>query len=236
MRNLIRAQQVDELVSVASSFSSKRTLLCYPNLVDVTNLVDGSLPRTTPTEPAAAASQPGYYLSCAVGGQTAGNPPQQGFTTLGIAGIDRVYNSVNYFTEELLTELSNGGVYVFVQDNPVALPYTIHEVTTDVTALEFSEYMVVKDFDFVAKTFLDTLIPFLGIWNVNPETIEFIKQALYTTGDVLKARVVAKIGSPLVNYTLQSVDVSSISPDRIEAQMDIDLPMVLNTIALHLVA
>lgn len=236
MRNMTKAQQVDELVSIATSFSSKRTLLCYPDSVDVTDLVDGSLPRTDPETPTPANVQPGYYLSCAVGGQTAGNPPQQGFTNLGIAGIDRIYNSSDYFKEELLTELSNGGIYVFVQDNPSALPYTIHELTTDVTALEFSEYMVVKDFDFVAHTFLNTLIGFLGVWNVNKETIEFVRQALYTTGDVLKARVVAKIGAPLVDYTLESIGVSSLSADRIEAYMDVDLPMVLNTIGLHLVA
>ncbi len=236
MRNMTKAQQVDEMVAVATSFGSKRLLLCYPDLVDVSGLVDGSLPRSVASTPEAAASQPGYYLSCAVGGLTAGKPPQQGFTNMGIAGIDRIYNSSEYFKEEHLTELSNGGVYVFIQDNPVALPYSIHEVTTDVTALEFSEYMVVKDFDFVAWTYLDTMLPFLGEWNVIPSTIEFIRQALVTTGDTMKSRFVAKIGAPLTDYTIDSVEQSSLSTDRIEAYVDVDLPMTLNTIGLHLVA
>ena len=127
-------------------------------------------------------------------------------------------------------------MYVFVQDNPNALPYSIHEVTTDVSALEFSEYMIVKNFDYVAWTFLDTLLPFIGKWNVIPETIEFIRQALYTTGDTLKSRYVAKIGAPLTSYSLDSVAVSDISPDRVEAFVDVNLPMTLNTIGLHLVA
>lgn len=237
LRNLDKTQQVSELVAIAQSFSSKRCLLCYPDEVKVTSLVDGSLPRITdPDSPEAADYQPGYYLACAVGGQTAGQPPHQGFTNVGIAGIDSILNSSEYFTEELLTDLSNGGVYVFVQDNPSALPYSIHEVTTDVSALEFGEYMVVKDFDFVAWTFLDTLLPFIGVWNVTAETIEFIRQALFTTGDNLKARKVAKIGSPLLDYTLDSVDQSTLSRDRIEAYMTVDLPMTLNVIALHLVA
>lgn len=236
MRNLTKSQQVDEMVAVATSFGSKRLLLCYPDLVDVSGLVDGSLTRSDSSTPEAAGSQPGYYLACAVGGLTAGKPPQQGFTNMGIAGIDRIYDSSEYFTEEQLTELSNGGVYVFVQDNPAALPYSIHEVTTDVTALEFSEYMVVKDFDFVAWTYLDTMVPFLGEWNVIPSTIEFIRQALVTTGDTLKSRFVAKIGAPLTAYTIDSVEQSTISTDRIEAYVDVDLPMTLNTIGLHLVA
>jgi hypothetical protein len=224
------------MVAVAQSFSSRRTLLCFPDLVDITDLVDGSLERiTNPLLPEAAGSQPGYYLACAVGGQTAGQPPQQGFTYLGISGVDRIYHSAEYFSEEQLTDLSNGGVYVFVQDNPSALPYSIHEVTTDVSALEFGEYMVIKDFDFVAWTFLDTLLPFIGRWNVTKETIEFIRQALYTTANNLKARKVAKIGSPLLDYQIDSVAPGD-SKDRIEAYMQVTLPMTLNVIGLHLVA
>jgi len=236
IRNLDKTEQVDEMVAVANSFSSKRMVLCYPDSVDVTGLVDGSKTRSDPATPEPADPQPGYYLSCAVGGQTAGNPPQQGFTNLGIAGIDRLYNSSDYFKEELITDLSNGGVYVFVQDNPQAIPYSVHEVTTDVSTLEFSEYMVLKNFDFVAKTFLDTLVPFIGTWNVNAETIEFIRQALFSVGDTLKGRFVSKIGAPLNDYNIDRVEESSLSADRIEAYIDVDLPMVLNTIGLHLVA
>ena len=236
LRNLDKDQQVDEVVAVAESFGSKRLVLAFPDEVDVAGLVDGSKTRTDPSTPELADAQPGYYLACAIGGQTAGQPPQQGFTNMGIAGISRIYHSSDYFNEEQLTELSNGGTYVFVQDNPDALPYTIHEVTTDVTALEFSEYMVVKDFDFVAWTFLDTLLPFIGPFNVIPETIEFIRQALFTTGDTLKSRYVSKIGAPLTDYTIDGVEESTLSPDRIEAYMDVDLPMTLNTIGLHLVA
>jgi hypothetical protein len=236
LRTLSKDQQVSEMVSVAASFSSKRLILAYPNSVDVVDLVDGSKTRTVPAEPELADPQPGYYLACAIGGQTAGNPPQQGFTNLGIGGISRIYNSNDYFKDELLTTLSNGGVYVFTQENINALPVSIHEVTTDVSALEFSEYMVVKDFDFVAWTFLDTLIPFVGPWNVNLETIEFIRRALRSTGDTLKSRYVAKIGAPLTSYNIDSVEESILSPDRIEAYVDVNLPMVLNTIGLHLVA
>jgi len=236
MRALSKTQQVTEMVAVAQSFGNKRIILVYPNYVDPTDLVDGSLVRTDPEVPESANPQPGYFLACAVGGQTAGNPPQQGFTNMGIAGISEIHNSSNYFTEQQLTDLSNGGVYVFIQDNVNSLPYTIHELTTDVSILEYSEYMVVKDFDFVSTTFLNVLRPFLGEWNVTLEAIEFIKQSLYTTGDVLKARYVAKIGAPLISYSLDSIAISTLSPDRIEAYMQVDLPMTLNTIGLHLVA
>lgn len=236
-RDMTKDEQVTYMVEIATSFSSKRMILAYPSEVDITDLVDGSKERYGETNPVQADAQPGYYLACAIGGQTAGYPPQQGFTNLGINGIDRLYKSNDYFKEEQLTDLSNGGVYVFVQDNPDSLPYSIHEVTTDILSLETAEYMVVKDFDFVAWTFLDTLLPFIGRWNINDDTIGFVEQALYATIANLKSRYVARIGAPLNNATVDKVyKASEISEDRLEAYVSVGLPMTLNVIGLHLVA
>lgn len=235
VRELSKAEQVTAMAAVASSFASRRLVLSYPNLVDVSGLVDGGKARTS-TGPEVADSQPGYYLAAAICGQTAGLPPQQGFTNYGISGITKIYNADNYFSEKQLTDLSNSGINVYSQDTDAALPKSIHSVTTDTTSLEFSEYMVVKDYDFIAWTNLDALLGFIGIWNVSKETIEFIRQSITSTNDTLKTRFVAKIGAPLQAYSIEHVGVSEISADRIEAFVDVDLPIPLNTIGLHLVA
>jgi hypothetical protein len=236
-RDMTKSEQVTYMVQIAQSYSSKRMILAYPSEVDITDLVDGSKERFGEEDPVQADAQPGYYLACAIGGQTAGFPPQQGFTNMAINGIDRIYKSSDYFEESELTDLSNGGVYVFVQDNPDALPYSIHEVTTDILSLETAEYMVVKVFDFIAWTFLDTLFPFLGKWNINTDTIGFVRQALYATIANLKSRYVARIGPPLNGATVDNVyQATELSKDRIEAYVSVDLPMTLNVIGLHLVA
>lgn len=236
LRDLNKDQQVDNMVTIATNFGSKRMVLCYPDAVVVTDLVDGSLTRTVASEPEAADAQPGYYLACAVGGQTAGQPSHQGFTNMQIAGIDSISGSSGYFREEQLTELSNGGIYVFVQDNESSLPYSIHEVTTDVSTLEFGEYMVTKNFDYVSLTFLDTMVPFVGRWNVTPEAVEVVKENLRSVGDTLLKQRVAKLGAPLNSYNIADVAASTKFSDQIEAYIDVSLPMTLNTIGLHLVA
>lgn len=236
IRNFTKAQQVTEMLATAHSFSSRRLVLCFPDLVDVVDLKDGSLPRTSDDEPADADPQPGYYLSCCVGGQTAGQPSQQGFTFLGVNGISRIYNSNDYFSEEQLTELSNGGIYVFTQESLASLPSTIHEVTTDVSTLEFSEYMILKNFDYIAWTFLDVLLEFIGRWNVTEETIQFIGQAEQATIGTLKSDRKPKIGAPLIDATIISNEISDISSDRVESYIDVSMPMTLNIIGLHLVA
>jgi hypothetical protein len=236
VRSMTKSEQVTNMLSVAQGFASKRLLLAYPSSVDVDGLTDGSLVRAVSTVPTAAGHQPGYYLSCCVGGQTAGQPSQQGFTNFPINGISRVYGSSDYFTEEQLTDLSNGGIYVFVQDTPSGLPYTIHEVTTDVVSLETGEYMAVKNLDFISMTYLDTLRPFIGTWNINDNTIRTIKSACDSVGTNLRSRYVPKIGSPLISSSVDSVEQSDISDDRIEAYISVVQPMTLNVIGLHLVA
>lgn len=231
LRELTADQQVTALVSEAQSLNSRRSVVVWPDTVTVSGLVDN-----TNGDSATAADQEGFYLGCAVGGMTAGLPSHQGFSRLGIAGISGISNASDLFTEKQLTDISDGGVYVFKQNTPSSLPYSIHQLTTDPSTLESGEYSVVKNFDFVSLFFVDILEPFLGQWNINNDTLGFIRQALNTGIENLKLRRVAKIGAPINTATVTSVEVSDASADRVETYVEVDLPKPLNVIGLHLVA
>jgi hypothetical protein len=222
-RTLTKDGQVTALVALAQSFRSRRTILVWPDIIDVAGVVDGT-------------SQPGYYLSCAVGGMTAGLPPHQGFTFLGIAGVNRVYHSNTYFNDIQLTDLSNGGWYVFAQQTTSSLPYTIHQLTTDVSTLESGEFSVVKNFDFVAIFFADILQVFLGSYNVTTDTLTLIRGALEIGGETLLLRTYARIGAPLTAFQVMDLFVSPIAADRVVTHLSVGLPKPLNNIELHLVA
>jgi len=236
IRELTKDQQVTDLVSVSQSINSRRAVLAWPDTVKIAGLVDGSLPPDSDGTAADAANQPGHYLGCVIGGMTAGLPSHQGFSRLGCAGIEQIFNSGDYFTEKQLTDISDGGWYVFKQDTTSSLPYSIHQLTTDPSTLESGEYSIVKNFDFVSLFFLELLEPFLGIWNINNDTLGFIRQAINTGIDNLKLRRVSKIGAPLNEATITSVEVSEASADRVEIYVEVDLPKPLNVIGLHLVA
>jgi len=235
-RTLTKNDQVDDLVATAQSFRSRRVILVWPDSVMVAGLIDGSKLRAVADTPELADAQPGYYLAATVGAMTAGLPSHQGFTNLGIAGIDRIYHSTGYFNDTQLTELSDGGWFVFGQESPAALPACIHQLTTDASTLETGEYSLVKNFDFIAVFFQDILEDFLGIYNINDETISFLKQAMITGIDLLKLRKYAKIGAPLNEASITSLGVSSASADRVEAYMTINMPKPLNRIGLHLIS
>jgi hypothetical protein len=223
VRTLSKSQQVTELVAVAQSFNSKRTILVWPDKCDVAGVTGGT-------------KQPGYYLACAVGGMTAGLPSQQGFTNLGIAGVAQIYDANTYFTDTQLTDLSNGGWYVFAQQTTTSLPYTIHQLTTDPSTLESGEFSVVKNFDFVSLFFVDILEDFLGQYNVTVDTLTQLHGALITGSQLLLLRTVAKIGAPLTSFSITALDVSPTSADRVLVYCAIGLPKPLNVIELHLVA
>lgn len=235
IRELTREQQVTDLVSVAQSLNSRRAVMVWPDIVKVAGLVDGSLTPNSDGSAADAANQEGYYLGCVVGGMTAGLPSQQGFSRLGINGVTQIFNSSDYFTEKQLTSISDGGWYVFAQNTRSSLPYSIHQLTTDPSTLESGEYSIVKNFDFVSLFFLDILEPFLGIWNINNDTLGFIRQAVNTGIDNLKLRRVSKIGAPINEATITSIEVSTASADRVEVYVEVDMPKPLNVIGLHLV-
>jgi hypothetical protein len=223
VRTLSKSQQVEELIAVAQSFNSKRTILVWPDKCDVAGVTGGT-------------RQPGFYLAAAVGGMTAGLPSQQGFTNLGIAGVSQIYDSNTYFTDTQLTDLSNGGWYVFAQQTPSSLPFTIHQLTTDPSTLESGEYSVVKNFDFVSLFFVDILEDFLGQYNVTVETLTLLQGALNTGGDLLKLRTIAKIGAPLTSFAISDIGISPTSGDRVITHLAVGLPKPLNVIELHLVA
>ena len=236
IRELTKDQQIANMVAISQSFNSRRALLTWPDRVLVAGLVDGSKPKNADGTLALAGPQPGYYLSAVLGGMTAGLPSQQGFSRLGIAGISKLEHSNDHFSDKQLTDLSDGGWYVFAQNSPMSLPYSLHQLTTDPATLESGEFSIVKNFDFVSLFFLGVLEPFLGVWNINNDTMGFVRQAMNTGIEQLKLRRVAKIGAPLKEATLTSVMQSPASADRIEVYIRVGLPKPLNVIGLHLVA
>lgn len=223
VRKLTKDGQVSSLIATAQSIKSRRCVMVWPDTCNVAGVQGGT-------------SQPGYFLACAVGGMTAGLPSHQGFTFLGIAGISQIFNSNLYFSDAQLTQLSQGGWYVFAQDTTTSLPYTIHQLTTDVSTLESGEYSVVKNFDFVSLFFVDILQQFLGVYNVTTEALTLIRAALNIGGETLKLRTYAKIGAPLTTFNIIDLAVSPLSADRVVTHVGLGLPKPLNVIELHLVA
>lgn len=228
IRTMTPDQQVTALNAVTASLTSSRLVMVLPDQVLVAGVVN--------TLTGVASEQPGYYLSAAVGGMIAGLPPQQGFTFIGLAGIQQVFGTTGHFSDTELDSLGNGGWYCIVQDNPEAIPYCLHELTTDTTTLESGELMVVKNFDYVSIAYKNALQGFLGVYNVIPSTLDFLASAFDSVTTTLQLQVYPRIGAPILSATLTSIAPLAGEADRVEMYGSVNIPRPLNAIGLHLTA
>ena len=228
VRSLDRDGQVAALNAVTASLRHARLTMVYPATVRVAGVENAYLD--------AQSDLPGYYLAAAVGGMIAGYPSHQGFTKLGIGGIETVNNSSGYFNDGQIDALSNGGWYVVLQDTPTASPYCVHALTSDTATLESGELMVVKNFDYVSLFFQALLDRFLEGYNVLPETLDLIESAFDSGSARLIGRRFAKIGSPLLDATITQINVTAGSADQVELFAEVTLPRPLNRIGLFLTA
>ncbi|RLC88615.1 MAG: hypothetical protein DRJ03_01715, partial [Chloroflexi bacterium] len=223
---LDKAAQVTELNTIPASFASKRVVMAWPNEVYVTGLTNALT--------GVRSKQSGQYLACTIGGMISGLPSHQGFTFIGVSGIEQLFNSNFYFTDDQITSLSQSGWYVFLQDSESSLPYSAHEVTTDVSAYQTGELMAVKNFDYVALYYKDIVEGFLGRYNILDETLELIRGAVNNGSEVLSLRTYPRIGAPLLGAEIAILEQLAGEIDRVEMYMEVDLPTVLNVVGLHL--
>ena len=236
LRPMTTDDQVTALISEAQGLRSRRATFTWPDLMDVKDLKDGSLPRTDPAIRTDAASQPGWAMSCIIAGALAGLPVQQGLTKLGISGIKKLYHSSRYFRERQLAQLSNGGIFVMQQPKETDLPSCIHQLTTDPSSLETGELSVARNFDYLAIYFQSILEEYLGPYNVLPETLSEMQQAVLDGAGRVMSSKVGRIGAPLTDFSIVLIRVSDTASDRVQMVCKINMPKPLNGVDLHLVA
>jgi hypothetical protein len=175
-------------------------------------------------------------MSCVIAGALAGLPVQQGLTKFTVSGIKKLYHSSGYFRERQITQLSNGGLFVMQQPRATDLPSCVHQLTTDPSTLETGELSVARNFDYLAIFFQTILEEFLGIYNVLPETLSEMQQAVIDGAGRLMAAKLGRIGAPLTDFSVVQIKVSENSSDRVLMYCRVGMPKPLNGVDLHLVA
>ena len=178
----------------------------------------------------------GYFLAAILGGMIGGLPSHHGFTRLAIGGVDGVRNSSEHFNAQQLDTIASGGTFIFMQHNPKAPVFCRHQLTTDMSTIEFRELSFVKNFDYVSYLAKNTLDRFLGQYNITPQTLNVLYTALEGMFTNLKLHTFPKIGSPVLGHEITSVRQLDDTRDRVEIYVDVHFPYVLNVIGLHLVS
>lgn len=221
-RTLSKTQRAAAVAAASRSFGSNRVVHVQPDTVVVT--VSGR-----------NVVLPGYYLCAALAGLVAGFPSQQGFTNIGVAGITDLSNSNFTFTRAQMNTMAEAGTFLFVQETNGSLPYVRHELTTDMSVLEYRELQQVKNWDFISYYYYDKMKSFTGRWNITSDTISTIRQTINASSELLKSKKLPRIGAPLIDAVIDTLAQNAVNKDNLDCRLKIKMPTTLNYLNLYLV-
>jgi hypothetical protein len=200
-RDLTKAQQAATIAARSETWSSNRVWHIWPDVVGVD---------------VAGVTQflPGYYLCAAHAGAASGFPVQQGMTNIALAGITDLRHSNFYFSRDQLGVMAEKGTCIYAQATQGGVPYCRHALTTDVSVLEYREQLKVKNWDFLSYYYKDKLKPFIGSWNITPDTLSTMKQVAIASSELLVSQSLPKIGPPLLSYEIRRIEQDPNNKDQ----------------------
>jgi hypothetical protein len=174
---------------------------------------------------------PGYYLCVALGTMRAAFPPHQGFTTLGLAGIDQIYNANKKFNDDQLDAMAGNGVFWILQDDITTLPYVMYQTTCSTDSVLDREDSCVATIDYASKFYKGNLKSVLGKYNVNDISTKYVTQVINSCTEKMQRMTYPFIGPLLISGSLTALTVAD---DRIKPVVSIVGPKPVNGVDLYL--
>lgn len=220
---LSQLEQAQFIRDYAKSIQSRRVVHVYAPEIDV-----AYSPVSAPTTEVTSI-KPGYYMSAFIAGRKAELAPSQPFTNLTMGYSTQLYYSNTYFKPTYLDVMAEGGNWIMVQDTTESLPYSRHQMTTDVTSIETQEFSITTAIDWFAKFIRNQLRPFIGRFNI---TSNYLAQ-LKTVGNAVIKKTVKDFGY-LAGAKILKIYQSTTQPDEVYMDLDIDVLYPANNIRVRL--
>ncbi len=209
-RDLTKSQQADTIAARSEVWNTNRVWHIWPDSVGVD--VDGITTYL-----------PGYYLCAAHSGANSGFPVQQGLTNIALAGITDLQNSNFYFSRAQLGTMAEKGTCIYAQATQGGVPFCRHALTTDVSVLEYREQLKVKNWDFLSYYYKDKFKPFIGTWNITPDTLATMRQVAIASSELLLTQKLPKIGPPLLSYEIRQLIQDPVNKDQVIVEIKIEI-------------
>ena len=203
----------------AGSFGSRRVYCVWPDYAEV-----------------AGQSVPGYYLAAALAGLKSSVLPQQGLTSVEVAGFDGMSRTTRLFDMTQLNYMANAGMMIVTQ-SPLGQIYVRHSLSTDNSDINTSELMRTTNLDSISYVMLARLANFQGKYNVTPKLMELIRLTLLEAVGGLRLATASETVGPQILGLLSDLSVTQhpLFRDRILVVMRPDLPYPNNNTELHIV-
>jgi hypothetical protein len=171
----------------------------------------------------------GFYMTAAIAGMIAQQPPQQSFTNFPMNGFTRVIGSNDFFTEKQLNIIAAGGNWIVMQEGAGTPLFSRMALTTDLTSIETRTDSITKVVDFTAKFLRTGLKNFIGRFNVTQGFLDSLGHVVQGLGTFLMDTGV------LIGFNMNNIIQDADAPDTVLIDCTLDVPFPCNYIRLTLV-
>lgn len=218
-RTLNKTQESAAIAAYAGNWNNRRIRAVYPETVS-----------------SGGTSQEGYFLCCALAGESSGINPHQGMTNLEVLGFDDLSRATR-FNRPQLDAMAVAGVWIVTQDPLDGKVFTRHAVTTgDYENVNEREEMLTRNVDSISYRFKDYFKPYIGVTNVTPSMRDLLEFEVRQLVDVLKTeKFTRELGGQLIDAEIVRLSVHEIFQDRYVLILNCTVPYALNVFEVHLV-
>jgi hypothetical protein len=223
VRNYTKSERATNISLIGGEFNNRRVRCVFPDSYKYGGI-----------------TKQGYIAAAGLAGLRSGVVPHQGLTNSEFLGADDLSKIVIEFTQDDLDVMAEQGIWLITQAVIGATPYVRHQLTTDTRALNTSEDSITTNVDNISYALKHALSPFIGRYNVNPENIAAVREAI--VGELIyratSTRTV-RAGNQLVSFTPKD-DIISIGQtvnhkDSLDIEVRLNVPYPMNYINLKLV-
>lgn len=182
----------------------------------------------------------GMYNAVIYAAQRASQLPQQGMSRKEVAAISSIPKCYLKFDKEALNQIAVEGITILAQDDEDSEVYVRHQLTNDLSrGIMYYEDSVGVNVDVICYGIKEIVKPYIGQRNNNQATLIEIRNrvtdyllGLTNTGVSLEER---RIGPQISRVDLNSiiVQLDKDLKDRVIISFDIEIPLPLNTVVVH---
>lgn len=184
--------------------------------------------------------QSGEFGAAAIAGLCSSVPPQQGLTNIELNGFDDLPMVYSTFNRNQLNSMAEKGTLIIMQDVAGGRIYVRHQVSTATGQgnILTRELSITKNLDSISYYFAGRLQPFIGRYNVTPDLLIVLRTQI--EDGLLFLGSFTDIGLIGPQVILSGTEIRQLTEhptlgDTVVATVDLQLPLPLNVIELHLV-
>lgn len=179
---------------------------------------------------------PNYFIAAELAGLRSAVQPQQGLTNTQVETVSAAPSMYTKYTERALNRIAQEGTWIITQDFEGGDIYIRHQLTTDSdNGSLYYEDSVGVNIDEISYAINNVLYKYIGKRNATPGTVTQIYNDVFA---ILYERTVAPsdviIGPALLGFNGLTVAIDDKQKDRINVDVNLDVPLPLNSIVVNL--